>query len=235
MDALEAGQRQVRATGLFETTILKATMPDAQQINDQLRRTILARRDADPGVERSNVGGWQSAPDMLSAGWGGEAAVSVARFALGACNRYSTDVLMKDKPRFEWTADMWANVNRQGARNNTHAHPQAFWSAVYYVDDGYDGSADEALGGELVFQDPRYPMNRMFSTELVPLSPSGRPQHWINSVRPSSGMLIAFPSWLFHSVRAYHGSGTRISLAINMTVVPSRELRGQPGPGPAWR
>ncbi len=233
MDALEAGMKAVRAAGLFETTVLSAMMPDAATVNDALKRTILARMEHDPGVRRSNVNGWQSAPDMLSAGWGGEAAITVAQFALGACNRYCTDLKMKDRPRFEWTADMWANVNRRGAANNLHVHPQAFWSAVYYVDDGYAGSEDAALGGELVLQDPRFPMNRMFSMDMVFLSPGGKPQHWNSSVRPQSGMLIAFPSWLYHNVEPFQGDGTRISLAINISIMPARGQ--QPDAPAAWR
>jgi uncharacterized protein (TIGR02466 family) len=230
MDPLEAGARSVQATGLFETTILTAKMPDADSLNAALKRIVVEREAADAGVRRSNLDGWQSAPDMLSAGWGGEAAVAVGQFALGACNRYCRDLKMTDQPRFQWTADMWANVNRRGAANSNHVHPQAFWSAVYYVDDGYGGSDDRALGGELVFQDPRFPMNRMFSSEMVFLSSGGRPQHWFSTVRPQSGMLVAFPSWLFHSVEQYHGDGTRISLAINMSIMPVRS-----GGAAAWR
>jgi len=32
-------------------------------------------------------------------------------------------------------------------------------------------------------------------------------------------MLVAFPSWLQHAVRPYRGTGTRISIAINLSVV----------------
>ncbi|MEO0421772.1 MAG: TIGR02466 family protein [Pseudomonadota bacterium] len=234
MDPIEAGAKHVQATGLFETTMLTAQLPNAEALNAKLLQTVLDRMGGDAGVEHSNVRGWQSAPDMLSGRWGGESAVQVAQFALGACNRYSTDLKPADTPRFEWTADMWANVNREGASNNWHVHPQAFWSAVYYVADGYASADDPALGGEIVFQDPRFPMNRMFSSELVPLASSGRPQHWFSSVRPRAGMLIAFPSWLFHKVQPYRGEGTRVSLALNMTVMPAR--RGASGLGAdSWR
>lgn len=234
MDPIEAGVKSVKATGLFETTMLTAQMPDAGNLNAQLRQTVLDRMASNAGVDHSNVGGWQSAPDMLSGRWGGESAVQVAQFALGACNRYSTDLKPTATPRFEWTADMWANVNRDGASNNWHVHPQAFWSAVYYVDDGYADSEDSALGGEIVFQDPRFPMNRMFSSELVPLASSGHPQHWFSTVRPRAGMLIAFPSWLFHKVQPYLGTDTRVSLALNMTVMPARG--GVAGPAESrWR
>ena len=41
---------------------------------------------------------------------------------------------------------MWANINRKGEGNAFHSHPGAFWSGVYYVDDG-GIVADPSLGG----------------------------------------------------------------------------------------
>lgn len=235
MDPIEAGMRGASARGLFATPLVTAQMPDADALNAQLREIVLKRQAENPGVQRSNAGGWQSAPDMLTGRWGGEPSLTVVQFALGACNRFSRDLKMTNEPRFEWTADMWANVNGKGASNNWHVHPQAFWSAVYYVDDGYGGSEDPALGGEITFQDPRYPMNRMFSTELVHCDADGEPQDWTFKQRPQSGMLVGFPSWLNHKVETYHGDGTRISLAINMSVMPARKPDQAPGGPQAWR
>ena len=60
---------------------------------------------------------------------------------------------------------MWANVNRSGHGNEFHSHPGAFWSAVYYVDDG-GIDADPSLGGELEFMDPRGPLPAMNAPHL---------------------------------------------------------------------
>lgn len=236
IDALMSAAQEATSEGAFATTIVTAEMPDAEALNRKLKSVVLAHMEKDEGVSRSNLHGWQSAPDMLSARWGGEAAISVVQLALATCNRFSMDLKMTDTPRFEWTADMWANVSGAGASNNWHVHPQAFWSAVYYIDDGYDGPDDSEAGGELVLQDPRYPMNRMFSTELVCRSPDGRPQGHTASIRPRNGMLIAFPSWLYHKVQTYHGDLQRISLAINMTVMPARPPQeAAKGKRQAWR
>jgi uncharacterized protein (TIGR02466 family) len=222
IDALAVAAQKATSQAAFATTIVTAEMPDADAVNSQLTSTVLEYMQKNPGVSRSNINGWQSEPDMLSAGWGGEATASLARLAVGICNGFSKDLKMVDKPRFEWTADIWANVSAAGASNNWHVHPQAFWSAVYYVDDGYNGPDDSEAGGELVFQDPRYPMNRMFSSELVFRESDGRPQGHTATFRPRNGMLIAFPSWLYHKVQPYLGDRQRISLAINMTVMPAR-------------
>ncbi len=236
MDTLTSAAHEATSVGMFETTVVTAFMPDAEPRNRDLTSIVLTQMEKEEGVSRSNIHGWQSAPDMLSARWGGEAAMSVVQFALATCNRFSVDLKMTNTPRFEWTADMWANVSSEGASNNWHVHPQAFWSAVYYVNDGYDGSDDSEAGGELVLQDPRFPMNRMFSTELVFRSSDGQPQRHTATIRPRAGMLIAFPSWLYHKVQTYRGTGRRISLAINMTVMPARLPQNtKSGERPAWR
>ena len=42
----------------------------------------------------------------------------------------------------------------------------------------------------------------------------------IVKTRPTTGMLILFPSWLVHSVTPWQGTGLRISVAINLSAVP---------------
>ncbi|MEC8179781.1 MAG: TIGR02466 family protein, partial [Pseudomonadota bacterium] len=111
---------------------------------------------------------------------------------------------------------MWANVSGKGHANQYHAHPGSYWSAVAYVDDGYNGSEEATLGGELQLLDPRMPMIRMTAPDLFLTDGqgSGQPNEYLH--RPSTGEIVLFPSWLQHAVRPFHGSGTRISIAINL-------------------
>jgi uncharacterized protein (TIGR02466 family) len=37
-------------------------------------------------------------------------------------------------------------------------------------------------------------------------------------VRPKSGRMVMFPSWVMHQVRPYRGTAERISIAFNLTV-----------------
>ncbi|TAN08894.1 MAG: hypothetical protein EPN45_08130, partial [Rhizobiaceae bacterium] len=36
--------------------------------------------------------------------------------------------------------------------------------------------------------------------------------------RPKPGLMVLFPSWLFHQVRPYRGTHERISVAFNLGV-----------------
>ncbi len=65
----------------------------------------------------------------------------------------------------DWRVSAWANVNRAGNGNKAHGHPMAYWSGVYWVDDG--GIAqDTSLGGELEVSDPRGIIAAMYAPQL---------------------------------------------------------------------
>lgn len=193
---------------IFPTPIYTMSVADAAALNGQLRDVIERQRAKEQGVRRSNLGGWQSDIDMLA--WGGTGAGRLAALATQACR----DCI--DGPQVDWRVEMWANVNQAGDSNQVHWHPGSVLSLVYYVDDGYAGSTDRELGGELVFIDPRMPFLRMRTPHLRHRSTAGQPEEHETWVRPFSGLLIGFPSFLGHAVRRYTGAGMRLSIAINM-------------------
>ncbi|HEX8644810.1 MAG TPA: TIGR02466 family protein [Allosphingosinicella sp.] len=206
-----------QAAALFETPLIVDEMPDCTAVNAALRAAILKRREESEGISISNVGGWHSDTQMLD--WGGEAARSLSRRIIAAADRFTADIRGGDVPRHKWAAEMWANVSPPGASNRHHCHPGAYWSAVYYVDDGYDGSPDRALGGELVLFDPRMPTVRMAAPDLRFRRPGQQPDHDEVKLRPSTGRIVIFPAWLSHAVLPYCGHSTRISIAVNLTAV----------------
>lgn len=95
-----------------------------------------------------------------------------------------------------------------------------------YVDDGYAGDASSDLGGELQLLDPRMPMIRMTAPDLRLLDANGEPQQTELSIRPKTGMIVLFPSWLQHAVCPFRGAGTRISIAINLVPALKAQNRG---------
>ena len=183
-----------------------------------LREAVLDRREQDTeGVTISNIGGWHSTTDMLE--WGGEAARALAFKAMTMADARTLDAKSPSGSRFTWMPEMWANISGSGDANQYHSHPGSYWSAVAYIDDGYEGSDDRSLGGELQLLDPRMPMIRMTAPDLRPIGTSGKAEPNELGIRPRTGMIVMFPSWLQHGVRRFAGSGTRISIAINLVPV----------------
>lgn len=207
---------------LFATPIVTFDVPDAATLNAELREAIERReKSKTAGMQRSNLGGWQSSWDMES--WGGVPAIKLLSWGRNLANRVTTDregnTGKGPHPGYfavTWRANMWANVNRKGHGNAFHAHPGAFWSAVYYVDDG-GIDADPSLGGELEFMDPRGSVPIMYAPHLGFALPDGA-ANAPNFIRPKAGRLVMFPSWLMHQVRLYRGDAERISIAFNLTL-----------------
>ncbi len=198
---------------LFATPILIEDLPGAATLSAELARTIGAREQSHPGTQHSNLGGWQSDWDMDR--WGGAAAIKLLAIGRNTANRITTD--RQGRPvSIQWKANMWANVNRGGHGNEFHSHPGSFWSAVYYVDDG-GIDADPSLEGELEFMDPRGPGPAMYAPQLA-YGSAGLSVGANEVVRPKSGRLVMFPSWLLHQVRPYRGTARRISIAFNLSL-----------------
>ena len=199
---------------LFPTPVLKAHAPDAAALNEALLAAIHAQRDAGNEIKRSNLGGWHSTTDMTD--WGGDAARGLAEFAVEQVSPHMIDIAAGGKRKFNWGVDMWANINGPGDSNQLHCHTGAYWSGVYYPDPG--GAEVEGNGGELILEDPRYPMAYLTVTDLLLRTADGKAMNSEVAIRPEAGMLVLFPSWLRHSVRPHAGDRERVSVAINLSL-----------------
>src|SRR5262249_30370056 len=100
-----------------------------------------------------------------------------------------------------------------------HSHPDSAWSGVYYVD---AGTVDRSLSGVLEFLDPRAGVEAV----TAPGDPYGEPVR----VRPQTGLIVTFPSWLCHWVHPYVGHTPRIAVSFNaacgVTVSASTDVVG---------
>jgi hypothetical protein len=124
---------QLTVLNLFATPLVIATMPDAETLNAELKRVILAREAASESVQRSNHGGWQSSWDLHQ--WGGAPMQNVLAYVRTVADKITVDRAGQRRD-LVWRLNSWANVNRHGHGNQFHTHPGALWSATYYVDDG---------------------------------------------------------------------------------------------------
>lgn len=207
--------------GRFATPIVEFDMPDPADLNAELRRVVLERERQGPGRQHSNLGGWQSDDDLES--WGGPAGKALLETTRSVASQLTCD--RRGQPvDLRWLTNAWANVNRDGHGNEFHTHPGAYWSASYYVDDGGIAS-DPSLGGEFEIQDPRGVAPAMLAPHLAFAMPGGESVGASELIRPRSGLLLMFPSWLSHAVRPYRGHDVRISIAINLTPTPPAATR----------
>jgi uncharacterized protein (TIGR02466 family) len=199
---------------LFPTHVLSTTWPEAREHVPPLRETILGRRAAVP-ISPATVLGWRSDNDMID--WGGPAARALCDHVVRRADAAVHDNLQQGAAvRFNWSAEMWTNVTERFGSIQVHSHPGAYLTALYFVDDGYGGSADPALGGEIVFVDPRYPIVRMRTPDLRSRRADGTADQHEVRLRPATGQLLIFPSWLSHGLLPFHGPAPRIAIGINL-------------------
>jgi uncharacterized protein (TIGR02466 family) len=203
---------------LFATPLLIATLPEAQSINTELKRLILAREAASASAQRSNLGGWQSSWDEPQ--WGGAPLQRALSFVRAIVEELTVD-RAGNRHEIAWRISCRANVLRQGDSNQFHTHPGALWSATYLVDDGGAG-ADSSLGGEFEVQDPRGVATVMYIPYLTFAGEDGAALGEAHRLPAQSGMAFVFPSWLSHGVRPYRGMRERISIAINFSLANVR-------------
>ncbi|WP_164852373.1 putative 2OG-Fe(II) oxygenase [Rheinheimera riviphila] len=189
---------------LFPTQILQSLLQDAATLNPDLVAEVLQLRASRPGVNKTNVGGWHSPPDLQFV-------------QLPAMQRFVSEINERLSGWAEqyfqlptpldptlWQIELWANCNERGHFNKAHDHFRSgiIASGFYYVRCGGDD-----VGGETVFINQQScPLNISLN---VPLRTSEY------QVTPVDGTLYIFPSWLGHRVLPYRGDMTRISLAFN--------------------
>jgi uncharacterized protein (TIGR02466 family) len=196
----------------FGTPISLRTVDGAAVLNVALERAILSRSQRGEANRISNVGGWQSLPDLLD--WPEPEIKVFAQEVDRSIQLISSmpAVLQQVAPktmRVKYNAYGWANVNRRSDYNMLHSHPGNHWSVVYYVATGTP-NPDTAMNGRIELRDPR----PAASFGRIPGFTCGQPL----LIRPQAGMMLVFPSWIEHCVHPFFGDGHRISIAINVTL-----------------
>jgi uncharacterized protein (TIGR02466 family) len=198
---------ELEVTAAFPTLVGRLHVPDADAMNQDLRGVILAEETEYGSLGRSNVGGWHSRPDFHRRP---EPAVTGLTTWITWAVRKMIEA-SAGPGTFKGTLSLsaWAAICRAGAYHAPHAHPDSAWSGVYYVDAG-TGGPDSPPGGVLEFFDPRGGAEAV----TAPGDPYGEPLR----VRPEAGLLVVFPSWLYHWVHPYAGQTPRIAVSFNATV-----------------
>jgi uncharacterized protein (TIGR02466 family) len=204
---------EVEITQAFPTLIGQLRVPDPEVMNGELQALILAEEVEYSSIGHSNIGGWHSRPDFLNKP---DPAVSSFKAWLTWALRRIIDATAGSNA-FQGTvsASAWATICRAGAYHAPHSHPDSAWSGVYYVDPGSD-TPDRPLSGVLEFLDPRSGVDAV----TAPGDPYGEPFR----VRPQAGLLVIFPSWLYHWVHPYSGQIPRIAVSFNASLAPAAEV-----------
>jgi hypothetical protein len=200
---------QVRST--FATPVLVHFLPVAQEANADLRPLVLERMNTDTASSRGR--GWHSAKDFEV--WGGMHAETLYRVVRELADS-ATALRSGGRVTLDWKISACACVHEPGDYRDITARPGAFWSGIYFIDDGYQKSDDEALGGEIELGDPRGALPAKVSPNLAFRIPGGLTAGGIETIRPQTGMIILHPSWLPRGERRYDGTSQRMTVEFDL-------------------
>jgi uncharacterized protein (TIGR02466 family) len=207
---------ELEVTPAFPTPIGRLRVPDADAMNQDLRAVILAEEAKYVSLGRSNTGGWHSQTDLLDRP---EPAVgALSTWITWAVRRMVEATARSGSFEGVLSSTAWTTICRAGAYHAPHSHPDSAWSGVYYVDAGAL-SPDRPLSGVLEFLDPRAGVEAV----TVPGDPYGEPVR----VSPEAGLLVIFPSWLYHWVHPYAGHTPRIAVSFNVACITRTATRSK--------
>lgn len=185
--------------------------------NSALLNLIYAERERDRvGIQRSNfnsLGGWHSHNDLHR-----DPSYSRLSELISACCASLSEQNGYDRSFRLAITSMWAIINAPGSSNRSHIHPASLWSGVYYVQVPKDS-------GDIEFTDPRT-QQLMNPPRFIPNRK--RPTACWSKVdfTPMPGLLLIFPSWLYHSVapnlsKKQGAEGERIIVSFNLSQLRS--------------
>ncbi len=209
---MAASKPQIRS--MFATPVCVHFHPVAQEANLELRPLILEK--AQNLAANNNHGqGWRSPADFES--WGGAQAQTLFRILRDLADSL-TATRAGARLTLDWKIAAAATIRQKGEYQERAARPGAFWAGVYYVDDGYQKSDDEALGGECELADPRGVLPAMVAPSLGFRVPNGLTAGQTETIRPQSGMIILHPAWQPRGERRYDGNAQRIAVEFDLAV-----------------
>lgn len=187
---------------LWPTPLYQKMLVDVEPLNKTLLNFILEShkdsnatsigmfrgRKANFGLLKSNFEAISFLKDAIFT-----AAEELNRWALGDDAESVADSMI---------AEAWSVEYGVCGYHKLHAHPGSAWSGVYYV----SVESVQAGSGQLQLIDPRIGASAQGSTS----------EKLAVCIDPRDGLIVAFPSWLYHWVTPVMSSVPRICIAFNI-------------------
>jgi hypothetical protein len=174
---------------LFPTPLCVHYLPVAVEMNNALRPLILEKAAG----ERATAQGTAVPEDFRL--WGNHHAETLVTVVTDLADSMTAS-RSGGRIKTEWKITARAIARGRGEQREMAARTGAFWSGVYFVDDGYAKSDDDALGGQVELGDPRGPVPAMLAPGLAFRLPGGLGGGFSEIIRPQSGMMLLHPGWL---------------------------------------
>jgi len=187
---------------IFSTPIWTSHLNEYQDVNKRMEEYIKKQMELDSkGKKASNINGWHSENFNLK----DEEVVFFINTISIKIQKAMEDMGWDLKKNKIEIPNIWSIINKRGSSNAMHIHSNSYISAAYYV------KAPEKCG-DIVFYDPR-------QSRLV-RKPKISKLNNLNgeevNIKPTDGLLVLFPSYLYHSVNENLSNEERIVISFNV-------------------
>lgn len=174
-------------------------------INDieTIREYCLSYKSKNISRLKSNVNGWQS-NDLQGTHM---PLNNLFKLIEKKSNKFAKQIGLKEV-RLD---NIWININNKNSSNKEHTHPNSVLSGVYYVNCNEES-------GDIYFVHPsaatmQYDWQDKSIYDFNNITGANR------NIRPNTGDLLIFPSWLSHGVHPNNSENfERISISFNMRI-----------------
>ena len=189
----------------FSTPVWSSKIENYKDVNDEIYNYIkkLQKIDRD-GVTKSNIKGWHSNDFNLTE----NEPQNFIKLISPNIEKVIKDMDWDNKKQTIKITSMWAIINTGGSANGRHHHGNSTISGAYYV-------RAPKNSGDIVFYDPRPAPIYFHPTAKEPNSLNAM----VNSISPSEGGLVMFPSYLDHSVNENLSDEERIVISFNISLI----------------
>ena len=187
---------------IFSTPIWTSHLDEYQNINKRMEEYIKKQMELDSkGKKASNINGWHSENFNLK----DEEVVFFINTISVKIQKAMEDMGWDLKKNKIEIPNIWSIINKRGSSNAMHIHSNSYISAAYYV------KAPEKCG-DIVFYDPR--QSRLIRKPKISKLNSLNGEE-VN-IKPTDGLLVLFPSYLYHSVNENLSNEERIVISFNV-------------------
>ena len=190
---------------VFSTPIWSGLILNYQELNNKMFKYIKDFQIQNPkGITKSNVFGWHSEDFDLE----NEQPKYFINSISTNLNEAFIDMGWDLKNQEVKVTSMWSVINKKNASNARHIHSNNYISAAYYVKTSENS-------GDIVFHDPR----SVTTFRYPKIAENNTLNSNIFTIQPKEGLLVLFPSYLYHSVDLNRSEEERIVISFNINLL----------------
>ena len=187
---------------VFSTPIWTFQVDNHSKVNEEIFKYIKKLQTEDPiGVKKSNNLGWHSNLFNMH----DEEVKSFFHSIQKYIGKAIDDSGWNNPSNNFSVTSAWTIINVKSSSNSRHIHSNNYISAAYYV------KAPKNCG-DIIFYDPR-------NSRLI-RKPKTNTGNFLNAelinIKPQEGLLVLFPSYLYHSVEENLSDDERIVISFNL-------------------